>query len=31
MERLSLLELDDDSPAVVAIDEMMEKVKEIIG
>ena len=31
MERRSLLELDDDSPAVVAIDEMMEKVKEIIG
>jgi CO dehydrogenase maturation factor len=30
MERRSLLDLPDDSPAVVAIDRMMEKVKEII-
>ncbi|MBU2455183.1 MAG: protein AcsF, partial [Proteobacteria bacterium] len=30
MERRSLLELEDDSPAVVAVKEMMEKVKEII-
>ncbi|MBC2705686.1 AAA family ATPase [Desulfobacula sp.] len=31
MERRSLLELEDDSPAVVAVKEMMEKVKEIIN
>jgi len=31
MERRSLLELADDSPAVVAIDQMMEKVIKIIG
>jgi len=31
MERRSLIELEDDSPAVVAIDQMMEKVKEILG
>jgi CO dehydrogenase maturation factor len=30
MERRSLIELGEDSPAVVAIHEMMEKVKEII-
>ncbi len=30
MERRSLLELDDDSPAVVAVNQMMQKVKEII-
>ena len=30
MERRSLLELENDSPAVVAINQMMEKVKEII-
>jgi CO dehydrogenase maturation factor len=30
MERRSLLELPDDSPAVVAIKTMMEKVKNII-
>ncbi|MFH2057564.1 MAG: AAA family ATPase [Pseudomonadota bacterium] len=30
MERRSILELGDDSPAVLAIHEMMEKVKEII-
>ncbi len=31
MERRSLIELGDDSPAVVAIDQMMVKVKEILG
>jgi len=31
MERRSLLELEDDSPAVVAIDQMMEKVIKIMG
>ena len=31
MERRSLIEMKDDSPAVVAIDQMMEKVKEILG
>ena len=31
MERRSLLELEDDSPAVIAIDKMMEKLKEVIG
>ena len=30
MERRSLLELEDDSPAVVAINQMMEKIKKII-
>ena len=31
MERRSLLELPDDSPAVVAVDGMMEKVIEVVG
>ena len=31
MERRSLLELEDDSPAVAAVNETMDKVKEIIG
>ncbi len=30
MERKSLLELEDDSPAVISINQMMEKVKETI-
>jgi len=31
MEQRSLLELDDDSPAVYSINQMMQKVKEILG
>jgi CO dehydrogenase maturation factor len=31
MERKALIELEDDSPAVMAIDQMMLRVKEIIG
>jgi CO dehydrogenase maturation factor len=31
MERRSLVELDDDSPAVIAVDKMMENVRKTIG